>query len=312
MEKILKDIREKGYISPFRKDAEQYLREFRKAPAPPSFAASEEPRGRVKAILAIPSHAARSVLFAARSIIAYIGNPDKSDYTLENPFRALFNKTVRKIRGLRNLNDLYDNPDLKEDFAYFPLHFEPEFTTLLYAPFYTNQINLLWQISKSLPVHFKIYVKEHPSMLEYRPTAYYKELKKIPNLKLVHHKTKSFDLITNSKINFVITGTTGMESALLKKPTISFGDVFYNTIPSIKRCREIESLPELVKEQLEHFRYNDEEIIDFLAAIFEDTIPFDYVSLWVSGNYTLAKESADFPKFVAVLAKKLNLNRKNQ
>ena len=208
---------------------------------------------------------------------------------------------------MRNLKPLYDDPIWQEDFAYFPLHFEPEATTLLYSPFYTNQINLLTQIAKSLPVHFKLYVKEHPSMLEYRPTSYYRELKKIPNLKLLNPKTSSLDLIEKSKIVTTIAGTAGFEASLLKKPVITFGDIFYNILSFVKRCREIENLPNIIKQQLEHFQYNNEEIINLLSAILEDTLPFDFTALWAKGSYKQVKNHPDFPKFVDNLAKKLGL-----
>jgi len=307
VEKIIKNIKENNYKSPFRKEAENHLEKFRKNPAPPSFAAEEKNKSFLEKMAIIPFKLFRALKFTIRSTYKYLKNPYKSDTTVENPARALVNKFKRKIRGLRNLKPLYDDPIWQEDFAYFPLHFEPEATTLLYSPFYTNQINLLTQIAKSLPVHFKLYVKEHPSMLEYRPTAYYRELKKIPNLKLLNPKTSSLDLIEKSKIVTTIAGTAGFEASLLKKPVITFGDIFYNILSFVKRCREIENLPNIIKQQLEHFQYNNEEIINLLSAILEDTLPFDFTALWAKGSYKQVKNHPDFPKFVDNLAKKLGL-----
>ena len=305
VEKIIKDIKENNYESPFKKEAENHLKKFRKNPAPPSFAAKEKDKNFLEKISSIPFKFFRVLKFTLRSTYKYIKNPYKSDISVENPARALINKFKRKIRGLRNLKPLYDKPIREEDFAYFPLHFEPEATTLLYAPFYTNQITLLTQIAKSLPVHFKLYVKEHPSMLEYRQTEYYKELKKIPNLKLLNPKTDSLDLIKKSKIVITITGTAGFEASLLKKPVVTFGDIFYNNLSFVKKCREIENLPNIIKQQLENSQYDNEEIINFLSAVFEDTLPFDFTDLWAKGDYEEVKNHSDFPKFVANLAKKI-------
>lgn len=310
VEKIINNIKKNNYKSPFRKEAESHLEKFRKNPAPPSFAAEEKDKKFLERLSTIPFRFFRVLKFTLKSTYKYFKNPHKSDYVLENPAYALMNKFKRKARRFRNLKPLYDEPNWNEDFAYFPLHFEPEITTLLYSPFYTNQITLLTQIAKSLPVHFKLYVKEHPSMLEYRPIEYYKELKKIPNLKLLDPKTNSLDLIEKSKIVTTIAGTAGFEAALLKKPIISFGDIFYNNLSFVKRCREIEDMPNIIKQQLENFQYDNEEVINFLSAIFEDTLPFDFTDLWSKGTYEQIKNHSDFPKFVNNLAQKIGLVNK--
>lgn len=312
MEKIFKNIRENNYRSPNRKEAEKFLAEFRNNPVPPSFAIEEKEKDFWGKIMSIPVKLIKAAIFTLKSFILFAKNTHKEDTTTENPFYLFKNKMIRKIRGLRNLSKLYDNVDLHEDFAYFPLHFEPEITTLLYAPFYTNQINLLAQIAKSLPVHFKLYVKEHPSMLEYRPTEYYRELKKIPNLKLINPRQSSLELIKNSKIIVTISGTAGFEASLLMKPVITFGDIFYNCLSFVKKCGPIEELPDLVKKQLENFKYDNQEVVDFLSAVFEDTIAFDLSNIWGSGDPDQIKSMMDqleFHRFVASLASKLNLKK---
>lgn len=306
VEKIFRKIRKESYKSPKCAEAKEFLEKFRKNPKPPPFAAEEKRKSTLEKIISI----IRGALFTFKSIFVFARNRHKEDTSTENPFYLFRNKLKRKIRGLRNLNALYDKVDLNEDFAYFPLHFEPEITTLLYSPFYTNQINLLSQIAKSLPVHFKLYVKEHPSMLEYRPTEYYRELKKIPNLKLISLKQSSLELVEKSKIIITISGTVGFEAAMLKKPVITFGDIFYNNLSFIKRCGAIEELPYLIKSQLENFQYDNQEVIDFLSAIFEDTLPFDFTDLWAKGNYEQIKNHNGFPRFVDNVAKKIGLINK--
>ena len=61
-------------------------------------------------------------------------------------------------------------------FIYFPLHVEPERQTLIVAPFYTNQIELITNIVKSLPVGYKLFVKEHSGqkISGWREISYYK------------------------------------------------------------------------------------------------------------------------------------------
>ena len=49
-----------------------------------------------------------------------------------------------------------------EKYVYFPLQFEPERTILISAPYYTNQLELIKNIARSIPVDYFLYVKEHP------------------------------------------------------------------------------------------------------------------------------------------------------
>lgn len=311
VEEIFKKIRSGKYTSPYFSEAKKFLEDFIKIPT----SYYQPQKDNYKDIFEKTKNSFKKILnsisFLLRSTFQYLKDPYKSDKTTENPWHALINKMTLRIRGLRDLSDLYDEPRPGEEFAYFPLHVEPEISIDLLAPFFTNQLTLISQIAKSLPVHFKLYVKEHPPMLNYRPTKYYKELKKIPNLKLINTSTSSFDLIKNSKLVVTITGTAGWEAALLKKPVITFGDIFFNNLSAVKKCRVIEDLPNMVKQQLESFEYNEKEIIDMLSAMFEDAMNFDHTGLWEKGDYGQIKNDPGFPKFVDILAKKLGLSAHN-
>ncbi|TSC56502.1 MAG: hypothetical protein Greene041679_513 [Parcubacteria group bacterium Greene0416_79] len=96
------------------------------------------------------------------------------DYSYIHPIGYLIDRVRRKVRNLIGVEDLYDPFTPKnENFAFFPLHYEPEVSLLLLAPFATNQIELVRAAAKSLPVMWKLYVKEHPLMVQYRPRSYY-------------------------------------------------------------------------------------------------------------------------------------------
>ncbi len=308
VEEIFKNIRENGYQSPFKKTAQEFLEEFRAHPAPPEYAKEEKPVSKGKMILSLPKKIFTGVRFTTKSIFDYYGNPHRTDLTVENPLQVIREKVVRRLRMRRDMSKFYNKTDFNEDFAFFPLHFEPEIATLLYPQLYANQRNLIRQIAQSLPVGFKLYVKEHPAMLEYRPTEYYREIKKIPNVKLVPTSTSSFDLMKYGKLMTVITGTVGLEATFLRKPVITFGEVYFNSLSMIKRCGAIEDLPSLIKDRLNNYKYDEQEVLDFVTAIFEDSIAFDFMGLWVKGgSYEAIKADRMFPAFVASLTKKIGL-----
>lgn len=216
----------------------------------------------------------------------YHKNKEKFTYGMTDlhPGKFYLYKMKERYRGWRGLQDLYSKPKEGEDFAFFPLHFEPELALLLLSPFYFDQLALIRCIARSLPVHFKLYVKEHPAMKNKRPRSYYEELVKIPNVRLIDPKVKSFELIKKTKLVTTITGTVGWEASLLGKPVITFGEVFYNSLSFVKRVHDIERLPELMQEQLNNFAYDPEEMKNFLAAAFQDAIHFNFFNLWYEND----------------------------
>ena len=103
-------------------------------------------------------------------------------------------------------------------------------------------------------------------MIGYRPRSYYEELVKIPNVQLINPHTPGLNLIKNSKLVLSISGGAIWEAIFLKKPTITFADVWFNKLSMVKRSRNIEELPYLVKEQLENFRHDEKELVNFIKS----------------------------------------------
>ncbi|MDD5431275.1 MAG: hypothetical protein PHP03_03595 [Candidatus Pacebacteria bacterium] len=309
--KIFEDIQSGKIANPKEKQAKKFLEEFQAKPTAyvtESGAFAPRPTARLKQLkFLLPKQLIKNLRWFLKWCWQSAFKKD-FDYTDERPLWSLIDKIKRKFREMRGFSDLYEKPDFSENFAFFPLHLEPEIATMLYAPFFTDQISLIRQIARSLPIGLKLYVKEHPSMLGYRTRNYYKEIIKIPNVKLIDPSYSSFDLISKAKITFAISGTAGWETALLKKPVITFGDVFYNKLSAVKKSDSPEKLPFLVKEQLEKFHYNDKEVINFISAIMADSIDADLVLMWESEDQKENIEKNQGLKDLAgLIAKKLNL-----
>ena len=204
----------------------------------------------------------------------------RTDYTTVHPWHHIFDRVRRKLRNVVGIDDLYDAYDASKPFVFFPLHLEPELAILLLAPFDTDQISIVKRLAQSLPVGMYVYVKEHPQMTPLRPRSFYKELKKIPNVRLLRPEISSFTIIPACSLVAIITGSAGWEASLLGKPVITFGDVFYNALSSVTRSRSPEELPTLVKQQLERGRTDDHELTRFVAALLEDSAECDLLYLW--------------------------------
>ena len=172
------------------------------------------------------------------------------------------------------------NPTQK--YVYFPLHAEPERTILIGSPFFTNQLEVIKNIAKSIPIDYKLYVKEHPfqKKLNWRPTSYYKEIMKLPNVKLLHPVLNSEDLVKNSDLVIAIAGTAGIQAAIHNKPSIIFSDQIYDELPSVYRLRNLEQLPEIIKSMLQK-NVNQKDVIKFVNKLLGNSFEFDSSKLQI-------------------------------
>lgn len=203
---------------------------------------------------------------------------DRYDYSYIHPWWYAADRLRRKIRNLERVG--YDRFDPDAPYAFFPLQLEPEISLLLLAPFHTDQLHVIRQTAAALPVGYVLYVKEHPHMVPYRQRAFYREIQKIPNVKLLNPSVNSFDIVRSARLITTITGTVGWEATLLKKPVITFGDIFYNPLPNVRRCRAYEDLPQIVLEQLNRPAVDDDELTRFVAGALVSSAPVDLLYLW--------------------------------
>lgn len=157
-----------------------------------------------------------------------------------------------KVEGKKQLlfrkNRYFELPDNNDAYVYMPLHLIPESTTFVKAPFYINELNIIEQISKSLPIGWKLYVKEHQAMLGERSLGFYNKVKQFPNVKLVqfNYYDDPKPWIQNAKGVITITGTGAYEAAMLGKKAIIFGDVPFKLLEGISRISSLEELPKLI------------------------------------------------------------------
>lgn len=294
-------------------EAEKFLNEFRQKPLSYSSAIDniylkKTNRSNHFQFL-MPKNLWRSVKWYGEVLKEYHKQKKFNDYSFEmHPWYYIVDHLKRKVRNAIGASDLYDEFLPTEPFVFFPLHYEPEIALLLHASYYTDQINLIKHIARSLPINYKLYVKEHPAMVPYRPRKFYKELKKIPNVKLINPAISSFSIIPHAKLITVITGTVGWEASLLKKPVISFGEQFYNSLPQVKKCENIKDLPKIVKEQLQNFKHNEEDLLKFLQAIIDSSVSVDMMHFWENEGKIENKKEGMKP-LTDLLAKELNLTK---
>ena len=182
----------------------------------------------------------------------------------------------KKMRESFMEKNLVNQNKFSTPYVYFPMSVDMERNVLIDAPFYTNQIEIIRIIAKSLPVDYRLLVKENPSQIsrEWRSTSDYKKIMSIPNVTLVHPNVLGSDLIKNSSLVISLAGSSPLEATFYKKPAIIFGDVIYSLIPTIVKVNELEKLPDLIKNMLT-WKIDFSYLNKFIDLIERNTVNFD-------------------------------------
>jgi len=139
--------------------------------------------------------------------------------------------------------------DLESDFFLYPIHYQPEASTVVGSPFYYDQIEVIRNIAFSLPAGTKLYVKEHISNYGFPPLSFYRTLVKLPNVTLVDHRADIKKLIRKSRAVITLTSTAGYEALILNKRVYHFGNVFYTFHPNAIRVRSWQDLASQLADQ---------------------------------------------------------------
>jgi hypothetical protein len=261
--------------------ARKFLEQFRSQPRPyySEFSPDKQPISKKRQFkFLLPGKLVKSVGGLIYEVKKF--SSGQSDYTDVRPWHFLFDRIIRKARNFIGTNDLIDKIEPGEKFAYFPLQYEPEVSLHVQAHYFSDQIHAIKLIADSLPLQWKLYVKEHPQMVEFRPRSFYKEIKKIPNVKLISPAIKSFELIEKSSLVTTICDTGGFEACLLKKPVVTLGGHFINDLSFVKNSKTPEELPNAIKSQIENWHYNETEIEQYLAALIRESVRVDLIDIW--------------------------------
>jgi len=165
-------------------------------------------------------------------------------------------------------------------YAYFPLHQEMERALLIGAPFYINQFNHIKHIANSLPVGYKLIVKDHPEMAVrgWRSVDEMKQIMKFPNVILLHPFSNSDEIINQCDLVLSIKGSTGIEAALMKKPSIIFGEVGMYKLSNMILVTSMLELPKIIEQALTQ-KISEDEIELYKKSVYENSFDFPYYEL---------------------------------
>ena len=189
--------------------------------------------------------------------------------------------SIRQILQKRNREKFLDNNlvktfDHSEKFIYFPLGIDEEHSLLIGAPYYTNQIETIRHVAKSIPIEYKLYVKEHPfsGSRNWKSISDYRKIIDIPNVKLLHHSVPKDEVFENCSLVISAMGSSSLDAAFYGKPSIIFGKMFYDILPSVDHVESLNELSKIIHSALQKTVKID-DMKKFLSIFYKNSFDFD-------------------------------------
>jgi hypothetical protein len=216
-------------------------------------------------------------------------------FSLQKSYPSKLISNIIDIRSKYLLNKLRKwyvdksiTPDLESQYIYFPLHLQPERTTLPMGRHYWSHQLVLDSLLSAIPDNCKIYIKDHPrqftrpkksaNTLLVRDVEFYERLIENKNVYLIDLEYDSGELAKSSMCVATITGTAGWEALLKGTPVCVFGYPWYVNCPEIFKFETLEGLKiylnkifkgdiEVNQENLNAYSYWLKEELCYSAAL---------------------------------------------
>lgn len=178
---------------------------------------------------------------------------------------------------------------IKEDqrYIYFPFHFTDDAQVRLKYPEGYNQYELIRNISRNLPIGFKLLVKEHPAYSGNYSLMELHDLAKFPNITVINPEISSKDIFSYSEYVITINSTVGYEALFYDKIVITMGESFYDSFPGVINIKDVNELYGLLTDE-EFLKGKKDEIKENLGErtirLLKSSLRYDYYNFYSDEN----------------------------
>jgi hypothetical protein len=153
---------------------------------------------------------------------------------------------ARRMTGSRTvkLDALRGKP-----FVFFPLHTEPESSVGQMSPEFFFQHAAIAALARDLPSGVTLAVKENIAGVGRRPRDFYRTVSDLKNVVWIDMMEYGLEVVREAKAVVTITGTAGMEAAIMGTPVITFGlHNNYNFLPHVYVAESLKDLSHILAD----------------------------------------------------------------
>ena len=212
-------------------------------------------------------------------------------------------KNYKKLINLR----IFTRELPKCEFAYFPLSVTPEASTCVLAPYYADQLLAIDACVRSLPLHWKLVVKDHLPMCGRRTLNFYRRMLDTGRVILLDPTIRSTEVVNFAQLTITIASTSGWEALLLGGAVLTLAPVWYLATGLAAYCPHPSLIPKGIRLALalrekipKHER--ERRLIGLLQCLLDESFPFSWETMWQ--NLSPEKMQAAEPTW-RLIAKKI-------
>lgn len=183
--------------------------------------------------------------------------------------RALARATT-EYRSRRDMRFLQDGSIPEGPFVFYPLHVDPEASTMVLAPHHTDQLAVIEALSKALHPGEHLVVKEHLPMVGRRPAGFYDRIARLHNVVLLGPLHNGVTVLSQARVVAVITGTAGWEALCLGIPVLVIGGAPYTPVGvGLTVEHDLSRLSGALETLRSTPPATDEALIRYIQAVFD-------------------------------------------
>ena len=145
---------------------------------------------------------------------------------------------------------------------------QPEASIDVKGVYYENQLANFRNLWRLVPSDFKILIKEHPNSIGDNNLIFYRNFTKFNNSILIEDMDNFESIVTDAFATFSVASTASMQSAMLKVPSFTLSNCFFNemkfshriSLEEIKNFKNIYELMDLfykVNEMKNNYEQSD-------------------------------------------------------
>lgn len=185
-------------------------------------------------------------------------------------------RDTRKMTGphMKKLEDLDGQP-----FIFYPLHTEPETSVGQLSPEYFFQLSAIASLARDLPAGVLLAVKETIHGVGRRPRDFYEQIDEFKNVVILDMMEYGLDVVHKAIATATITGTAGLEAAVIGKPVITFGrrnnyNFLPHVFPILDEAELCGSISRIVGDQIDYSKAKADGA-RYLQAVVDTSVDLD-------------------------------------
>jgi len=189
-----------------------------------------------------------------------------------NIFTRLKMKRMKKNNLKINCDKNSQDYDLSSKFVYFALMHEPERTTNPDGGDFHEQLLAILKLRDLVPKNIEIFVKEHPSQFyleergaKGRSPMFYNLIKNIEGIRFIGPFEDSNNFIKHAIFSTSITGTVALESAIIGKRGLIFGNTWFIGCPNVISWNQNITYDQIIANE----NVDAGKVLNFLKEIYE-------------------------------------------